>query len=346
MLRLDVDISSKYANRSYRRLKYIISILSILVGLLCLTGFIWTSIEGNINSKLIDECKNDTQTTILCFIRLITTNALRTEWDKYIMVTLLFTYASVFLHIIVESTRTNVSGLLGQMIIQTIFIIVGIGVCFPILFIPSFLYFYKSKNNLNKSPVPIDIVCIGIIYIICVIIVPTYLLYFFSSHELIASIMSIILLISPLGFALISLPFRLLSGVTQRCWVINSHRLIVHCQITLFILSAPLFFITLVSLIMHGSFDSIKQSYVTENTNEINPITFIWSIDYISLFISLILFIISNEYLFHDNINRNRSSKIKQIIGYISFSIIFIITPCLAFPLYIAWQEYHYLIPT
>ncbi|CAF1374702.1 unnamed protein product [Adineta steineri] len=333
MLRLDVDVSSKYANRSYRRLKYIISILSILVGLLCLTGFIWTSIEGSINSKLIDECKNDTQTTILCFIRLITTNALRTEWDKYIMVTLLFTYASVFLHIIVESTRTNVSGLLGQMIIQTIFIIVGIGVCFPILFIPSFLYFYKSKNNLHKSPVPIDI--FQHIYYI-----------FFSSHELIASIMSIILLISPLGFALISLPFRLLSGVTQRCWVINSHRLIVHCQITLFILSAPLFFITLVSLIMHGSFDSIKQSYVTENTNEINPITFIWSIDYISLFISLILFIISNEYLFHDNINRNRSSKIKQIIGYISFSIIFIITPCLAFPLYIAWQEYHYLIPT
>ena len=85
-----------------------------------------------------------------------------------------------FLHIITETNRTNVSGLLGLMIIQTMCIIFGIGVGFPILFLPSYIYFYKSNNTSNKSPVPIDILYIGLIYIICMIIVPTYLLYFYQ----------------------------------------------------------------------------------------------------------------------------------------------------------------------
>jgi hypothetical protein len=155
--------------------------------------------------------------------------------------------------------------------------------------------------------------------------------------------MSIILLASPLGFVFISLPFRLFSKVSQRCWIINSHRLIVHCQVALFILSVPLFFIAFVSLIMHGSLDLIKQSYVTEITNAINPTTIIWSIDYISLFISLILFTITNEYLFHDTTPRIRSLEIKRFLGCCIFGVVFIITPCLAFPLYIAWKEYQYL---
>jgi len=314
------------------------------LGLLCLAGFIVTSIQWNINSTLERNCtRNHTQDFALCYIRAIIHDGLRTQWNRYILVSLLLTYASVFLHMIVESSRTNVSGLLGQMIIKIICIIFGIGVCFPILFLSSYIYFYKSKNHSNKSPVPINIVCLGFIYITCMIIIPTYLIYFFSSHKLIASIMSIILLASPLGFVFISLPFRLFSKISQRCWIINSHRLIVHCQVALFILSVPLFFIAFVSLIMHGSLDLIKQSYVTEITNAINPTTIIWSIDYISLFISLILFIITNEYLFHDNTPRIRSLEIKRFLGSCLFGIVFIITPCLAFPLYIAWKEYQYL---
>ncbi|CAF0728094.1 unnamed protein product [Rotaria sp. Silwood1] len=340
---LDFDTSQNSSNRSKRIFKYIIVILSILVGLLCLVGFIVTSIKWNLSSNLVNECKNDTQPIVLCYIRLIINNALLTQWDRYIMISLLLTYASVFFHIIVESTRTNVSGLLGQMIIQTIFLIIGIGACFPILFIPSYVYFYKSENNLNKSPVPIHILYTGLIYIILIIITPTYLVYFLSSNKLIVSIMSIILLISPLGFALISLPVRLFSECIQRCWIINSHRLIVYSQIILFILSAPLFFITFVSLIMHWSNDLIKRSYVTEITNMVNPITVIWSIDYVSIFIGLILFIITNEYLSIGKTYRIQSSKIKRLIACFIFVLVFIISPCLAFPLYIAWKEYQFV---
>ena len=155
--------------------------------------------------------------------------------------------------------------------------------------------------------------------------------------------MTIILLVSPLGFALISLPFRLLSTYIQRCWFINSHRLIVYCQITLFIVSAPIYFFTLVALIMHGSFDRIKDSYVTNITNVVNPIMIIWSIDYTSLFISLILFIIINEYLFSGHNQRIHSLKLRKFISYLIFAIFFIPAPCLVFPLYIAWREYEYI---
>jgi hypothetical protein len=157
--------------------------------------------------------------------------------------------------------------------------------------------------------------------------------------------MSIILLISPLAFVLISLPFRLLSGRMQNCWIINSHRLIVYCQVVLFCISTPLFFITFVALIRHWSFELFKQSYVTEISNMINPTAMIWSIDYTSLFLSLILFIIINEYLCQNNNIRVRSVIIKRFIGYFIFAIIFVVTPCLAFPLYIAWKEYQYLQP-
>jgi len=324
--------------------KHLIIILSILLGLLCLVGFIVTSIQWNINSILEENCKqNNTQDFVLCFIRSIIDDGRHTQWNRHILITLLLTYASVFFHIIIESSRTNVSGLLGQTIIQTIFIIFGIGVCFPILFIPAYIYFYTKKNNLNKSPVSIDIIFLGFIYIIFLIIIPTYFVYFLSSNRLILSIMSIILLVSPFGFALISFPFRLISEFMQRCWIVNSHRLIVQCQIILFIFSAPLFFITLVALISHWSFDLFKKSYMIEISNIINPVAIIWSIDYISLLLSLILFISTNEYLFSNTNIRIRSSIIKRFIGYFIFAIIFVITPCLAFPLYIAWKEYQYL---
>ncbi|CAF1386921.1 unnamed protein product, partial [Adineta ricciae] len=181
MLRLDLDTPSTPPNFPSLFFKYFIASCAILFGLLCLSGFIIVSIKGDINSSLLKQCKTDDQSTALCFLRLITTNAMETRWDKYVMTSLLLTYASVFLHIIVESSRTNVSSLLGQMIIQTICIIFGIGVAFPILFIPSYIYFYKLKTNSDKSPVPIDILCLALVYIICMIIVPTYLIYFLPS---------------------------------------------------------------------------------------------------------------------------------------------------------------------
>jgi hypothetical protein len=317
--------------------------LSIVLGLLCLSGFIVTPTHWNLHSNFVKICEKDTQSIALCYIRLMISNAFHSDWEKYIFVTLLLTYASVLFHMIVETNRTNVSGLLSLMIVQIIFIVVGIGVCFPILFIPSYIYFYKSNNNSNKSPVPIDILYIGLIYIICMIIIPTYLVYFLPSDKLIVSIMSIILLVSPIGFVLISLPFRLLSTYIQRCWIISSHRLIVYCQLILFILSAPLFFIALVSLIMHWSFDRISESYVTKIGNVVNPMTIIWSIDYTSLFISLILFMIANEHLFRGHNQRIQSLKLRKVIGYFVFAIFFIPAPCLIFPLYVAWKEYQYI---
>jgi hypothetical protein len=346
MNHFDSDTASYPPQRSNPIFKYLLIILSILLGLLCLAGFIVTSIQWNINSTLERNCtRNHTQDFALCYIRAIIHDGFRTQWNRYILVSLLLTYASVFLHMIVESSRTNVSGLLGQMIIQIICIIFGIGVCFPILFLSSYIYFYKFERHSTKSSVPIDIIFLAFIYIICLIIIPTYLIYFFSSNELILSIMSIILLISPLAFVLISLPFRLLSRRMQDCWIINSHRLIVYCQVALFCISTPLFFITFVALIRNWSFDLFKQSYVTEILNTINPIAMIWSIDYTSLLLSLILFIIINEYLGQNNNIRVRSIIIKRFISYFIFGIIFVITPCLAFPLYVAWKEYQYLQP-
>jgi len=338
------DFSTTYPPKQLNPIfKYLIIILSILLGLSCLVGFIVTSIQLNINSTLERNCQqNDNEDFILCFIRSIITDGLRTQWNRFILTSLLLTYASVLFHIIIESNRTNVTGLLGQMIIEIISIIFGIGVCYPILFLPSYIYFYKSQSN-SKSPVPIDIIFIGLIYIICIIIIPTYLIFFFLTNQLIVSIMSIILLLSPIGFVLISLPFRLISKSIEHCWIINSHRLIIQCQIVLFIFSAPLFFITLVSVILHWSFDLFKQSYVTEIPNMINPTAIIWSIDYTSLFLSLILFISINEYLFINNRDQMRPSIIKKFISCFIIDIICVITPCLAFPLYIAWKEYQFL---
>jgi len=321
--------------------KYLIISLCILLGLLCFAGFIFTSIQWNINSSLERNCQQyQRQEFVLCFIRSIIDDAHRTQWNRFILVSLLLTYASVFFQWIIESSRTNVSGLLGQTIIQTMCIIFGIGVSFPILFLPSYIHFYQFKDQPTKSPVPIDVIFIGFIYSICMIIIPTYLISFISD-ELIHSIMIIILLVSPLAFILFSFPFRLLSRSMQRCCIINSNRLIVQCQIGLFILSSPLYFITLVALIKHWSFNLFKQSYVTEISNMINPMAIIWTIDYTSLVLGLIIFITINEYFFNNN--RVRSSKTQRIIAYLIFAIIFVLTPCLAFPLYIAWKEHQYI---
>lgn len=341
------DFYTSYpSKRSNPFCKYLITILSILLGFVCLAGFIVTSIQWDTNSILGKNCpKDNTQDYMLCYIRSILIEGRHTQWNQYILTTLLLTYASVLFHMIIETSRTNVTGLLGQMIILIICIIFGIGVCYPILFLPSYIYFYRNQRNLNKSSVPIDRIFIGFIYIILIIIVPTYLVYFLPAHVLIMNIMSIILLVSPIGFAIISLPLRLISKFVQRCLIINSHRLIIICQISLFSLSAPLFFITLVALIRHLSPELFKHSYVIGISNTINPIAIIWSTDYISLLFALLLFITINEYLFtnHNTIIRNRSSILLKFIGYFIFLIIFAITPCLTFPLYIAWKEYQCL---
>ena len=146
MLHLDMDVTSTRLNRPNRCILYFITIISILLGLSCLGGFLVTSIQWNLQSDIIQECKNDTQSTGLCFLRLIVSNAFHTDWDKFIIVSLLLTYASVLFHIITETNRTNITGPLGLMIIHVICIIFGIGVCFPLLFIPSYIYFYKSNN--------------------------------------------------------------------------------------------------------------------------------------------------------------------------------------------------------
>jgi hypothetical protein len=344
MERSDFYSLSNSARQSNAKYKYLIIILCILLGLLCLGGFVFTSIYWNTNSSLQRDCpQNQTQEYVLCFVRAVIDNARRTQWDRYVLVSLLLLYASVFFQMVVETTRTNVTGLLGQMVIQTMCIIFGIGVSFPILFLSGYIHFYQLKHQTTKSSVPIYMILTAFIYAICIIIIPTYLISFIS-NEFLHSIMSIILLVSPLGFALVTLPFRLLSSrMNDCCRHINSHRLIVQCQIILFIISSPLFFFTLVALIEHWSFNLFKQSYVTDISNIINPTAIIWTIDYTSLVLGLIIFICINEYLFNDYNNQSLSLKIGRIIAYFICAIIFLIAPCLTFPLYIAWKEYYYI---
>ena len=343
MQRLFLETATEDLNRSRRPFQFAISTLSILLGLSCLAGIVFTALHWDLHSNYVQQCQNDTQSIVLCYVRLIFANALQTEWDKYILVTLLFTYAPVFLHIVSESSRSNVAGLLGLTSIQTILVIVGIGVAYPVLFVPSFIYFYRSTPNKKKSPVPINLVVVALIYVILLIILPTYLLYFFlSSNRFIVSIVSIVLLVSPLVFVLVSFPFRFCSNCLQRYWLVNSHRLLAQCQILVFILCTPLYFISLVSLILHFSLDGIRDSYV-KNSSNVNPTTLIWSMDYVALLISLMFFIGTNEYLSQGDVYRNQSSKIKLIICWLTFAILFLVAPCLAFPIYIAWREYQYL---
>jgi hypothetical protein len=337
MLRLYIDTAPEDFNRSRRPFRYAITVLSILLGASCLAAIIFTALHWDLNSNIVKQCKNDTQPAFLCYVRSIFTNALQTEWDKYFLVTFLFTYATVFLHI--------VSGLLGLTSIQTILLIIGIGVSYPILFVSSFIYFYRSTPKKKKSPVPINLLALALIYVILMIVVPTYLLYFFlTSSPLVVSIASIVLLVSPIGFALISFPCGFCSQSLQRCWMFNSHRFLAGCQIGIFILCTPLYFISLVSLIYHWSFDRIRESYV-KNSSDVNPMTIIWTIDYVSLLISVMFFITTNEYLLLSNVYRTRASKMKLIISWLAFAILFLVAPCLAFPIYIAWREYQYLEP-
>lgn len=343
MLRLYIDTAPEDFNKSRRSFRYAITILCILLGVSCLAGILFTALHWDLNSKIVNQCKSDAQSAFLCYTRLIFANALQTEWDKYFLVTFLFTYATVFFHIISESSRTNVTGLLGLTSIQTILLIIGIGVSYPILFVCSFIYFYRSTPKTKKSPVPINLLALALIYVILMIIAPTYLLYFFlTSNPLVVSIVSIVLLVSPIGFTLISFPFRLCAESLQRYWVFNSHRFLASCQIVIFILCTPLYFISVVSLVQHWSFDRIRDGYV-KNTSDVNPMAIIWSIDYVSLLISVVFFIGTNEYLLLSNVYRTRSSKIKLIISWLAFAILFLVAPCLAFPIYIAWREYQYL---
>lgn len=320
----------------------LISAVSILLGLICLTAFIFTSIHWNINSNLERNCRdNQTQESTLCFIRSIISDARRTQWNRFLLTSLLLTYATVFFHIIIETNRTNVSGFLGLMTFHTISIVIGIGVSLPIFYLPSYFNFYQLKHHATKSPVSIDVVLIGLIYTICIIVLPTYLIHFLSSNELLLTIMSIVLLTSPIAFIFVLLPFRLISGRIQYCWIVNSHRLILACQFLLLIFSTPMYFITLIAFIEHCSIDLFEQSYLIDDlSNNINPMAIIWSIDYLFLVLALALLIIINEYMFH---NRNRSKQIWEIIGYFIFILTFLIAPCLVFPLYVAWREYQYL---
>ena len=125
MLLLDQSNSSSPSSRAHRIVQGTIVVLSVLLGLLCISAFIFVAIHWNLHAKTVDQCTNDRQSIALCYIRLLFANALQTHWDRYIMVTFLLTYASVFYHIITESSRTNASGLLGQMFIQTIAVVVG-----------------------------------------------------------------------------------------------------------------------------------------------------------------------------------------------------------------------------
>ena len=321
---------------------YVISALSVLLGLLCLGAFVFTSIHWNINSNLERICReNQTQDSILCFIRSIISEARRTQWNRFILSSLLLTYASVFFHIIIETNRTNISGFLGLMTFHTVSIVVGIGVSLPIFYLPSYFYFYQLKHHTMKSPVSIDVVLIGLIYTMCIIVLPTYFICFLSSNELVLTIMSIVLLGSPIAFTFVLFPFRLTSGRIQRCWIVNSHRLILASQLLLFIFSTPIYFITFIAFIQHYSIHLFEQSYlINDPFNSINPMAIIWSIDYTFLLLALALFIIINEYMFH---NPRSSIHVREIIGYFIFIITFFIAPCLVFPLYIAWREYQYL---
>ncbi|CAF3325372.1 unnamed protein product [Rotaria socialis] len=340
MQHMEFDGSLNPSNRSKRAVNITVSTISILLGLSCLAGFVITSVKLDLSTDLLNNCKADTEPTAICYIRSIINNNFSTEWNRYIIISLLLTYASVFYHTIIETSRTDLSGLLGQMIIQTICFIIGIGPYFSILFIPSYLRFYTSKKKLSKSSVSIELVYVGLIYVIVAIIVPTYIIYFFSSKTRLASIMSIILLVSPLGFPLISIPFRFCSEFNQRCWCIEFRQLITCCQLVLVILTAPLYFIVVVSMILHWSSDMIKKSYVTETSNMANPLAIIWSLDYVSLLIGLILFLITNEHLFPSNRNAIHPSKIKILIINFILGLFFIISPCLTFPIYIAWTAY------
>lgn len=335
--------------------QYLIIALSILVGLLCLGGFTFTSIYWDINSTIENNCQeNQTNNAILCYIRSLISEARRTQWNRFILSSLLLTYASVFFHIIIESNRSNITGLLGQMIFHTISITIGLGISYPVFYLPSYIYFYQLKHNSIKSPVPIAMLVIGLIYSICMIILPTYLIHFFSSNELLMTIMSIVLLGSPIAFTFVSFPFRLISGRLQRCWLVNSHRLILYCQIILFIFSSPIYFITLVAFIQHCSVHLLQESYLFNHlSNRINPIPMVWSIDYTFLLVALGLFISINEYMFNEKkkkkkknrrrMNRSHFAQIRTVIGYLIFAVAFLIAPCLVFPLYIAWKEYQYL---
>ncbi|CAF0997983.1 unnamed protein product [Rotaria magnacalcarata] len=340
MQHMEFDGSLNPSNRSKRAVSITVSAISILLGLSCLAGFVIASVKLDLSTDLLNQCKTDTEPIALCYIRSIINNNFSTEWNRYIIISLLLTYASVFCHTITETSRVDLSGLLGQMIIQTICFIIGIGPYFSILFIPSYMRFYTLKKKLNKSPVSIELLYVGLIYVIVAIIVPTYIIYFFSSKTRLVSIMSIILLVSPLGFPLVSIPFRFCSEFNQRCWCIELRRLITCCQLVIVILTVPLYFTVVVSMILHWSSDMIKRSYVPESSNMPNPLAIIWSIDYVSLLIGLILFLITNEHLFPSNRNAIRPSKIQMLIVNFIFGLFFIISPCLAFPIYIAWKAY------
>lgn len=344
MLEYDL-VANKTSDGSNRVFKIVTVILSILLGLLCLVGFIVVSTKLNLSSNLTNKCKNDTQSIGLCFLRSLIHDAFTTQWDQYVIISLLLTYANVLYHIIIETCRTNVSGLLGQTILQIICIIFGVGPSFAILFIPSYIYFYKSMSNSNKSPVPLSVLYVGLIYVVLIIIIPTYLLYIFSSKEVTVSVLSIILLVSPLGFPLILIPFRLCSEHSQRCWCLSSHRFIILSQLVLFILSVPLFFIAFISLITHWSSNLFETSYLnkTLNSTEVKPLAVIWTLDYGTLFIGLILYVIANEYLSIGNNHQINSSLTKRIISYTIFAIVFALSPSLALPLYIAYKEYKFV---
>lgn len=343
MQSLHLETLSLNTRQFRKRFNCVILTLSILVGFICLTAFIFTSIYGNINSYIKDKCQENHSENISCFIRLLFAEAFQTRWQKYILVSLLLTYATVYFHILIESNRTNVLSLLSQTAFLTISLIIGIGVSVPIFFISAYIRFYESRRTIEKSPVTITTVYLALIYTILLIILPTYLYYFLSSsNETYSLILSIVLLGSPIGFAFVSLPFRFCSNWIRPCWVISSHRLIFICHAVLFILNSSLFFISVVSLFLHWSSDQFKNSYIDPEA-DVNPVSIIWLTDYLSLLVSLIVFMITNEYFFHYKTYQHGSRKIRAFVVWLLFGIFFVLAPCLAFPLYLAWRERLYI---
>ena len=66
MHQLDIDTSLIRSTRPSRIFQYTILTLSILLGLVCLSGFIVTPIKWNLNSNFVNDCKNDIQSTGIC----------------------------------------------------------------------------------------------------------------------------------------------------------------------------------------------------------------------------------------------------------------------------------------
>lgn len=318
--------------------------LSILIGLACLSGFVTTAILCDLNMFILDSCQNSEDSTSSCYIRSLFVSALNTRWNKYIMVSLLSLYASIFFQVIVESSRSNASSALSKLIIHVGSFIFGLGVGFPLVFLLSYIFFYGSSSEETvKSSVPVQKSIVSGIFAIIMILCPMYLLYFFESiPTLLVTIVSILLLFSPITFHLIILPFLFMKNWMRHCWRFDSHHMIMYWQIFFSILTTPFVLYAFILTFSNDDIESIRYSY-TDKQGQILPVALVWSIDYCSIHISTILFIVFNE-VFVVKPSYQSFSILKWIILFLMLLLIYIITPSLAFTVYIVIRERKYIV--